>query len=198
MGRYSGMGEEKPFEPVRKIRPGDEVIRRRVKPRRRLRVGPRVPEAIRFVKVMITQTPLIPMLSITAVLWILFSLGLYFAEYGTNEHVNTFGQALWWGLASVETMGTPYKPVTLAGQVVGGIWAILGVVLFWGTIIASVTTYIAKRRRRTERQIIETIEDNLEQLEKLSVDELETLKETADVLIDEHINRLKERGGSTD
>ena len=34
--------------------------------------------------------------------------------------------------------------------------------------------------------------------EKLSVDELETLKETADVLIDEHINRLKERGGSTD
>jgi len=126
------MGEEKPFEPVRKIRPGDEVIRRRVKPRRRLRVSPRVPEAIRFIKVMITQTPLIPMLSITAVLWILFSLGLYFAEYGTNEHVSSFGQALWWGLASVETMGTPYKPVTLAGQVVGGIWAILGVVLFLG------------------------------------------------------------------
>lgn len=34
--------------------------------------------------------------------------------------------------------------------------------------------------------------------EKLSVDELETLKETTDVLIDEHINRLKERGVSTD
>jgi len=49
MGRYSGMGEGKPFEPVRKIRPGDEVIRKRVKPRRRLRVGPRVPEAIRSV-----------------------------------------------------------------------------------------------------------------------------------------------------
>ena len=192
------MGEGKPFEPVRKIRPGDEVIRKRVKPRRRLRVGPRVPEAIRFIKVMITQTPLIPMLSITAVLWILFSLGVYLAEHGVNEHVSSFGQALWWSLAAVETMGTPYKPVTLAGQIVGGIWAILGVVLFWGTIIASVTTYIAKRRRRTERQIIETIEDNLEQLEKLSVDELETLKETTDVLIYEHINRLKERGGSTD
>jgi len=183
---------------VRKIRPGDEVIRKRVKPRRRLRVGPRVPEAMRFIKVMITQTPLIPMLSITAVLWILFSLGVYLAEHGVNEHVSSFGQALWWSLAAVETMGTPYKPVTLAGQIVGGTWAILGVVLFWGTIIASVTTYIAKRRRRTERQIIETIEDNLEQLEKLSVDELETLKETTDVLIYEHINRLKERGGSTD
>lgn len=34
--------------------------------------------------------------------------------------------------------------------------------------------------------------------EKLSVDELETLKETTDMLIDEHINRLKERGDSTD
>jgi len=191
------MGEGKPFEPVRKIRPGDEVIRRRVKPRRRLRVGPRVPEAIRFLKVIITETPLIPMLSITAVLWILFSVGFYVAEHGTNEHVSTFGQALWWGLEAVETMGTPFKPVTLAGQVVGGIWAILGVVLFFGTIIASVTSYIAKRRRRTERQIVEAIEDNLEQLERLSVDELETLKETTDVLIDEHVNRLKKRGGFT-
>lgn len=34
--------------------------------------------------------------------------------------------------------------------------------------------------------------------EKLSADELETLKEATDVLIDEHINRLKERGVSTD
>jgi len=70
-------------------------------------------------------------------------------------------------------------------------------VLFFGTIIASVTSYIAKRRRRTERQIVEAIEDNLEQLERLSVDELETLKETTDVLIDEHVNRLKKRGGFT-
>lgn len=192
------MGEGKPFEPVRKIRPGDEVLRRRVEPTRRLRIGPRVPEVVRFLRVMVTQTPLVPMLVVTAALWVIFCAGFYFAEHSVNEHVTSFGQALWWGLAAVETMGTPYKPITLAGQIIGGIWAVLGVILFWGTIIASVTTYIAKRRRRTERQIIETIEDNLEQLEKLSVDELETLRKTTDVLIDEHINRLKERGGSTD
>ncbi len=193
------MGEGKPFEPVRKIRPGDEVIRRRVKPRTRLRIGPRVPEAIRFLKVMITQTPLIPMLSITAVLWILFSTGFYFAEVGApGTGIESYGQALWAGVVLMTTAGTIAQPVTTAGYLVGGFWTVIGCLLFYGTIIASVTTYIAKRRRRTERQIIETIEDNLERLERLSADELETLKETTDVLIDEHINRLKERGGSTD
>ncbi|MHC1578966.1 MAG: two pore domain potassium channel family protein [Dehalococcoidia bacterium] len=192
------MGEEKPFEPVRKIRPGDEVIRRKMKPRTRLRIGPRVPETVRFLKVMVTQTPLVPMLAVTATLWIVFSAGFYFAENGVNEHVNTFGQALWWSLAAVETMGTPYKPVTLTGQVVGAIWAVLGVVLFWGTIIASVTSYFMKRRERMEKQIILTIEHNLEQLDKLSIDELETLKVTTDVLIDEQIKRLPGRGSSTE
>lgn len=192
------MGEEKPFEPVRKIRPGDEVIRRKIKPRTRLRIGPRVPEAVRFLRVMVTQTPLVPMLAVTATLWIVFSAGFYVAEHGVNEHVSTFGQALWWSLSAVETMGTPYKPVTLAGHVVGAIWAILGVVLFWGTIIASVTSYFMKRRERMEKQIIATIEHNLEQLERLSLDELETLKVTTDVLIDEQIKRLRGRGGSTE
>jgi voltage-gated potassium channel len=95
-------------------------------------------------------------------------------------------------------MGTPYKPVTLAGHVVGAIWAILGVVLFWGTIIASITSYFMKRKKRVEKQIISTIEHNLEQLERLSMDELETLKDTTGVLIDEQIKRLRVRGGSAE
>jgi voltage-gated potassium channel len=187
------MGEEKPFEPVPRIRPGDEVLRRRRRPRRRLRIAPNVPGIIRFLRVILTQTPFVPMITLLTILWLLFSTGFYFAEHGANpEHVGSYGQALWWGLASVETMGTPYKPITTAGQIVGGIWAVLGVILFWGTIIASVTVYFARRREGMVKQIISTIQYNLEQLENLSVEELQILKETTDGLIDAQIRQLKE------
>lgn len=185
------MREGKPFEPVPKIRPGDEVLRRRRRPPRRLRLAPNVPGIVRFFRTIVTQTPFVPMLSIFAVLWLLFAVGFYFAEHGANEHVHSFGQAVWWCLASVETMGTPYKPITLAGQVVGGIWAILGVVTFWGTIIASITAYFMRPRQRPTKQIVTTVQYNLEQLEDLSLEELEILKETTDGLIEAHIGRLK-------
>lgn len=145
------------------------------------------------------RTPFVAMIPVIACFWLAFSTGFYFAEVGApGTGIESYGQALWAGVVLMTTAGTIVQPVTTAGYLVGGFWTVIGCLLFYGTIIASVTTYITKRRRRTERQIIETIEDNLERLEKLSVDELETLEETTDMLIDEHINRLKERGVSTD
>ena len=186
------MGDEKPFEPVSRTRPGDEVLRRRREPKRRLRIAPNVPGVVRFLRVIVTQTPFVPMILLTNALWLLFSAGFYLAEHNANpEHVYSYGQALWWGLASVETMGTPYKPITMAGQVIGGIWAILGVMLFWGTIIASITVYFARRKEGTVKQIIATVEYNLERLDDLSLEELEVLKETTDGLIDARIERRK-------
>jgi len=62
--------------------------------------------------------------------------------------------------------------------------------LFFGTIVATVTTYFMRPMQRPARRIIDTIEYNLEQLEDLSVDELELLRKTTDSLI-EHMERLK-------
>jgi voltage-gated potassium channel len=45
---------------------------------------------------------------------------------------------------------------------------------------------------RPHKKIIETIEYNLEQLNDLTVDELDLLKETVDTLI-AHVERLKEK-----
>ena len=189
------MAEEKPFEPVSKIRPGDEVLRRRREPRRRLRIAPNVPGFVRFMRVIVTQTPFIPMFLLTISLWLLFCAGFYFAEHNANpEHVYSYGQALWWGLAAVETMGTPFKPVTSAGHIIGGVWAILGVMLFWGTIIASITVYFARRREGAVKQIISTVEYNLERLDDLSLEELEVLRETTDRIIDIRIERRKGEG----
>jgi len=187
------MGEEKPFEPVPKIRLGDEVLRRRRRPRRRLRLAPSVPGIVRFLRVIVTQTPFVPMVSLITILWLLFSTGFYFAEHGASgSGINYYSEALWWGVVAMTTMGTAPMPVTGVGQTVGAVWAILGCIIFYGTIIASVTVYFARRREGAVKQIISTVEYNLERLEDLSLEELEVLKETTNVLIDAQIERLKE------
>ena len=188
------MGDEKPFETVSKTRPGHEVLRRKRQPRRRLRIAPNVPAGMKFLRIIITQTPFVPMLSILTVLWLLFSAAFYFAEHTANPDVSSYGQALWWTMAAVETMGTPFKPITTAGELIGGIWAMFGVMLFWGTIVASVTVYFARRKEGTLKQIVSTVEYNLERLDDLSLEELELLKETTDRLIDVQIKKREEVG----
>ena len=170
------MGEEKPFEPISRTRPGDEVLRRRRSPRKRLRIAPDVPVIISFLRVIVTQTPFVPMFCIVMILWILFSTGFYLAEHGASgSGINNYGDALWWSLVAMTTMGTAPIPVTGTGHIVGGIWAVVGVIVFWGTIIASVTSYFLHRRQRPSQQIISTVQYNLEQLEDLSLEELELL-----------------------
>jgi voltage-gated potassium channel len=187
------MENKKAFEKLSKTRPGHEVLRRKMEPRQRLRIAPNIPGVFKFFKVIFTETPFLPMFTTLTVLWLIFSAAFYFAEHNANpENVSSYGQALWWCMATIETMGTPYKPITTAGEVIGGIWAIFGVLLFWGMIIASVTTYFAKRKEGTVKQIIATVTYNLEQLDKLSSEELEVLKETTSRLIDIELTKHKE------
>ncbi len=74
----------------------------------------------------------------------------------------------------------------------GGMWIIIGSVLFFGTIVATVTTYFMRPMQRPHKKIIDTIEYNLEQLNDLTIDELDLLKETVDTLI-VHVEHLKEK-----
>ncbi len=92
------------------------------------------------------------------------------------------------------TMGTAPIPVSGAGQIVGGIWAVIGSIIFYGAIIASVTVYFTRRREGTVKQIVSTVEYNLERLDDLSLEELELLKETTDRLIDLQIKKREDEG----
>ncbi len=92
------------------------------------------------------------------------------------------------------TMGTAHIPVSGSGQIVGGIWAVIGSIIFYGAIIASVTVYFTRRREGTVKQIVSTVEYNLERLDDLSLEELELLKETTDRLIDLQIKKREDEG----
>jgi len=133
------------------------------------------------------------MVLLLVVLWLLFSAGMFLAEQGIEDaSIRTYGEALYWGVAAFSTAGIADSPISSAAQLIGGLWIIIGSVLFFGTIVATVTTYFMRPMQRPHKKIIDTIEYNLEQLNDLTLDELDLLKETVDTLI-AHVEHLKEK-----
>jgi voltage-gated potassium channel len=145
----------------------------------------------RFIKDILTHTPFIKMVFLLIALWLIFSASIYFAEYGIEgTTITSYGRALYWGIAASSTAGIADTPLSAISQLLGGIWIVIGSALFFGTIVATITTYFMRPLQRPARKIIDTIEYNLEQLDDLSIDELDLLKETTDALII-HMEQLK-------
>lgn len=147
----------------------------------------------RFIKDILLHTPFTKMLFLMVVLWLAFSSGMYLVEKNVvASSIKTYGEALYWGVAAFSTAGIADTPVSRAGQLIGGIWIVIGSILFFGTIVATVTTYFMRPIQRPHKRIIDTIEYNLEQLNDLNIDELDLLKGTVNTLI-EHVETLKEK-----
>ncbi|MDH5369937.1 MAG: two pore domain potassium channel family protein [Gammaproteobacteria bacterium] len=149
----------------------------------------------RFIKDVSVHTPFIKMVFLLIVLWLIFSLMMYMAERGLNDSsINSYGEALYWGVAAFSTAGIANAPTSGLAQLIGGLWIVIGSVVFFGTIVATVTTYFMRPMQRPHKKIIDSIEYNLEQLNDLTIDELDLLKETVDTLI-VHVERLKKKHG---
>ncbi len=147
----------------------------------------------RFVRDVSIHTPFSQMVVLLVVLWVGFSTAIYLAEQGSpGSWIDSPGKALYWGVAAFSTAGIAVVPVTDLAQLLGAIWIVVGSVLFFGAIVATVTTYFMRPMQRPHKRIIDTIEYNLEQLDELTLDELDLLKETVDTLID-HVEQLKRR-----
>ena len=124
---------------------------------------------IRFIEDVFVHTAFLKMVLLLIVLWLLFASGLYLGErQAEGTTITSYGRALYWGIAAFSTAGIADAPLSGFLQLVGGIWIVVGSALFFGTI-----------------------EYNLEQLDELSIAELDLLKETTDTLI-EHMEQLKE------
>jgi voltage-gated potassium channel len=145
----------------------------------------------RFIRDISIYTPFAKMVVFLIVLWLVFSASIYLAEQGVEgSTIHSYAEALYWGVAAFSTAGIADTPKSGAAQVIGGVWIVIGSVLFFGTIVATVTTYFMRPMQRPHKKIIDTIEYNLEQLNDLTLDELDLLKETVDTLI-AHVESLK-------
>ena len=175
--------------------PGDKTLRlRRRKSHERLRITPNFPGIIRFIRDMALGTPLIPLILTLVVLWLLFSLVIYLAEREVNEQLITYGHTLWWSFTAMQTQGANAPgPITTSGIVLGAVWSIFSTIAFFGVIIGSFYAYYMLPRRQHTREILNAIQYNLEEFEKLSVDELEALKEVTERTINTQLNRVREK-----
>ena len=145
-----------------------------------------------FLSDVLSHTPLIKMVLLLLLLWLVFSTAFFVAERGEEgSGITTYASALYWGVTAFSTTGIADTPRSSLSMLIGGMWSVIGSGIFFGTIVATITTYFLRPLRRPVRQIVDTIEYNLEQLEELSVEELDLLKETVDGLIDS-MEKLKE------
>ena len=192
------MKEEETLEQLTPLLPGDKVLRiRRRRPRRRLRVTPDIPAVLRFLRQIGKETPLVPLMLALIVLWLLSSWGVYLAERGVNEQINSYGYALWWTFTAMQTQGANSPgPITAPGIIIGSIWSILSTIAFFGVIIATIYAYFMLPKRRPFQESISTIQYNLGELEKLSVDELEVLRDTTVRIVNAQITELKQKPSS--
>ena len=131
---------EKSYEKRDYMRPGDQVIRIKTRRRRRmLRIVPNIPGILRFFWNIVNETPFVPLLIVLVALWLCFSLGVYFAERLVNEQFHSYGYTLWWIFTAMQTQGANSPgPVTPSGILIGAIWSIIGTVIFFGVIIATI------------------------------------------------------------
>jgi voltage-gated potassium channel len=189
------MNDETTKEELSDGQSGDKILRiHRRRNYRRLRVTPHIPEIFRFLKQMIMETPLIKALVILAVLWLAFSWGIYMAERGVNEQIDSFGYALWWSFAAMQTQGDNSPgPVTAAGLSLGAIWSIIGTIAFFGVVVGTLYAYFMMPRRHPSREIVHALQYNLERMEKMTVDELEILRDTAVRIVNSEIKKQKNK-----
>jgi len=189
------MKEEETLEELTPLQRGDKVLRiRKRRPRRRLRMAPDVPAVFRFLRQIIIETPLVPLILVLIGLWLFFSWGVYLAERGVNEQITSYGYALWWTFTAMQTQGANSPgPITALGMLIGSIWSILSTVAFFGVIIGTLYAYFMLPRRRPSQEIVSALQYNLEQLDKLSVDELEVLRDTTVRIVNAQIKEAKQK-----
>ena len=88
------------------------------------------------------------LLILAAALVIFGAVGSFFAERASNEDFASFGDAVWWSLVTVSTVGYGDKvPVTVAGRVIASIAMITGPVLLL-SLVASVAVLIFEEWRK--------------------------------------------------
>jgi voltage-gated potassium channel len=69
-------------------------------------------------------------------------VAVYFAEVGTNPEISNFGDALWWAVVTVATVGYgDISPITPEGRLAAGVLIIVGITL-WAAVTGTITSLL--------------------------------------------------------
>ena len=106
-----------------------------------------------------------------------------------DASITTFGEALWWTITTVSTVGYGDRyPVTVEGRLVAAMLMVAGIALL-GVVTASIATWFLDNLRRTGEQVVEDVadvadevDDMAEEVEEVSEDVEATQAQLAEVL----------------
>ena len=165
------------------MRPGDRVLRVRTRRARlplieRRLVGP-LTEVFDFFADLATQTPILGILVALIVLVILGPIPVWLFERTADDaEMTSYWVGLWWAVSAMSTAGHSAVEVnTVGGRIVGSIYTVLSVGLFFGSVIAAFSSYFILSWRNPKRQLVDTINYYLQRVDELSVEELEDLED---------------------
>jgi voltage-gated potassium channel len=101
-------------------------------------------------------------------------LGYLFESPNPDSNINNIGDAFWWAIATVTTVGYgDVYPVTAEGRIVGSLLMIIGIAILWVFIS---TVGIALRDHKIDNMEKMTLEDETKTIIKLKIDNLEQLE----------------------
>ena len=166
---------------VHTVKPGDRVLRVRTR-RARLplierEVSGRVAGVFVFLVDLTTQTPVLWMIATLAILVALVPVPIYlFEREAEGAQMTNYWVGLWWAVSAFSTVGhSSVEVVTVGGRIVGSIYTVASVGLFFGSVIAAFSSYFILTWRRPKRQLVDTINYYLQRIDDLTVEELEDL-----------------------
>ena len=148
---------------VHSDKPGDRVLHMRSR-RSRLAVIERdmatpLHEGYHMLVEITTQTPVLWFIGALAVLVILGPIPVWmFERTAENPDMDSYWVGLWWAVSAFSTIGHSGVSIeTAGGQIVGSIYSVISVALFFGAGIAAFSSYFILSWRKPKRQVVDTI-----------------------------------------
>ncbi|TGV07890.1 two pore domain potassium channel family protein, partial [Mesorhizobium sp. M00.F.Ca.ET.186.01.1.1] len=143
-----------------------------------------------FLVGVIRSGPMWQVLGVVTIIMLGSSTAIYLLEYGVNENIKSFPDALWWSIVTTTTVGYgDISPVTSGGRIMATILMVTGIGMI-GALTANFATHWtqthdAKSDSETDRlteEIRKQTISHIQQIESLREEEYETLKESLDLL----------------
>lgn len=173
---------------IHTVKPGDRVLRLRAH-RRRLplierRVGGPLIAAIDLFADIATQTPILPMIATLMALVAFAPIPVFFLEQGAADtQVTSYWVGLWWAVSAFSTAGhSDVVLLTTGGRIVGSIYTVISVGLFFGSVLAAFSSYFMLTWRRPKQMLVDTVTYYLQRIDELTVEELDDLDDITEGL----------------
>ncbi|MGH9091743.1 MAG: ion transporter [Acidimicrobiales bacterium] len=127
------------------------------------RVGIVLANALRRARAILTHRGLhFVLLAVLGIVFACAALVLAFERHARGSNIHDFGQALWWAVVTVTTVGYGTRfPVTPGGQGVAVVLMLVGIGLI-GVLTASVASYFVESRAEREKAGLEERLDRIE------------------------------------